>query len=384
MNPRAAVAVVGAAETTRIGVIPDVSNLQLHADAALNALRDAALTLGDIDGIACGYVSPVDLASYLGVYPSWYEGTSVGGCSWLNLVRHAVAAISAGYCETVLVVHGESGRSRVAGPYYGHAERGSFADQFVNPYGWNGAATMFTLPVLRYLREFGNTEAQLASVVVAQRQWAARNPRAQKRTPTTVEQVLASPMVAYPFRRDMCCLVSDGGAALVLTTAARARDLPNPPIYVAGSGEASESHICGIAEVRDLMRPAFVRSSARQAFTSAGLQPEDIDHLMIYDAFAHNPVQGLEGLGFVDYGDAAPFIAAGHTAPGGRLPLNTNGGGLCYAHTGSYGMFAMQECIRQLRGQAPAQVPGVRRSLCHGWGGFYSACATIIFSNEQP
>lgn len=384
MKRRGSIAVVGAAETDNIGVIPDTSNMQLNAEAALNAMCDAALQPRDIDGIACGYVSPVDLASYLGIYPTWYEGTSIGGCSWINMVRHAAAAIDAGYCSTVLVVHGESGRSRVAGPYYGHVEPGSFGDQFANPYGWSGAASMFTLPVLRYMSEFKVSEEELAAVAVAQSQWAAQNPRAMKRDATTIDAVLSSPMIAYPFRRDMCCLVADGGAALVLTSADRARDFPKSPVYILGSGEAAESNVCSIAEVRDLLRPEFVRVSARQAFHSAGLTPADIDHVMIYDAFAHNPLQGLEGLGFLDYGEAAAFIAAGHTAPGGRLPLNTNGGGLRYAHTGSYGMFAMQESIRQVRGEAPAQVRGVRTSLCHGWGGFYSACATLILSNEQP
>ncbi len=380
------VAVVGAAETRELGVMPGVSNLQLNADAAIAAVADCGLKPSDIDGLACGYLNPADLAHYLGLYPTWIDGTSVGGCSWMLMVRHAVAALQSGLCKTVLVVHGESGRSRVAGPFYHHAEADSLAAQFDNPYGWTGigAVGMFTLPVVRYMKEFGLTEEDLANVVVAQREWALGNPRAGRQEGISVDEVLSSPMVAYPFRKPMCCLVSDGGGAMVLTLAERAKDFPTRPVYVLGTGEAVESHVCGIASVRDPLRPEFVRVSADLAFTEAGIAREEVDHLMIYDAFAHNPIYGLEGMGFLNYGEAGPFISEGNTHPGGRLPVNTNGGGLSYAHTGSYGMLAMQESLRQLRGEAFRQVPDVHISACHGWGGFFSVCSTIIFGNECP
>jgi acetyl-CoA acetyltransferase len=376
--------IVGAAETTGHGRIPTLSALGLAADASLNALLDAGLTTRHIDGVATGYLSPTELAWYLGIKPAWFDSTSIGGSSWLSHVRHAAAAIEAGLCSTVLIAHGESGRSFQGMPNYNMGERQSLSQQFDAPYGWTGGAAIFGLPILRYMRDFGVTEEQLAMVAVVQREWAARNRRAIHKQPITVADVLSSPMIAYPLRRLMCCLVTDGGGALVLTRADRAGDLPQRPIYLLGSGEASESYLTGVAQVGDPLRPQFVRRSADLAFSSARIGRGEVNHLMIYDAFAHTPIFGLEGLGFVDYGEGAPFIAERHTAPGGALPMNTNGGGLNYAHSGSYGMFLMQESIRQLRGTADAQLPDVAISLCHAWGGYFSACATLILGNRLP
>ena len=177
--------------------------------------------------------------------------------------------------------------------------------------------------------------------------------------------------------------MSDAGGAIIVTSAERAKDFPKKPVYILGSGCGIETGINSPAGVKHPTRPDFIRNSARNAFNSAGLTPEDIDHLMIYDAFAHTPLYGLEGLGFVNAGEAPAFVAEGHTAPGGKLPMNTNGGGLCYAHSGSYGMLCMQESIRQLRGEAPAQLEKVETSLAHGFGGMMSACATMIFGAER-
>src|ERR1700734_2049116 len=254
-------AIVGAAETTAHGRIPDLSALGLAADASLNALRDAGLMIGDIDGVATGYLSPAELAWYLGIEANWLDGTSVGGCSWLRHVRPAAAAIEAGLCSTVLIAHGESGRSFQGMPNYNMGERQSLSQQFDAPYGWTGGAAIFGLPILRYMRDFGVTEEQLAMVAVVQREWAAPNRRAIHKQPITVADVLSSPMIAYPLRRLMCCLVTDGGGALVLTRADRAGDLPQRPIYLLGSGEASESYLTGVAQVGDPLRPQFVRRS---------------------------------------------------------------------------------------------------------------------------
>ncbi|HEX7011958.1 MAG TPA: hypothetical protein VF161_04400 [Steroidobacteraceae bacterium] len=379
------VAIVGAAETTRLGCIPDMSNLMLHADAALNALEDAGLKASDIDGVATAYELPTDVAQYLGIRPQWVDGTSIGGCSWVVLLRHAAAAIRAGLCRTVLITHGESGRSKVGGPHYDFFPRGSLAEQFELAYGVSGAASLFGIPVLRYMREQGISIEHLAHVAVVQRKWAQLQPRAGQRKPITVGDVLESPLVAWPLRRLMCCLVSDGGGALVVCSAERARDFPSRPVYLLGSGEATETRLTGLAEICDLMRLEAPRLSARLAFEEAGITHEDVDHLMIYDAFAYHPIWGLEALGFTRDGrEAAEMIREGHTAIGGRLPMNTNGGGLSYAHSGSYGMFLLQESVRQLRGTSPAQVPGVKVSVCHGWGGFHAASATVVLSNELP
>ncbi len=382
MMKSGSIAIVGAAETTELGKLPHISELQLQADASLNALKDAGLKPTDIDGVATtGVHQPTVLAHYLGITPTWVDGTTVGGCSFMIHVRHAAAAIEAGYCKTVLVVHGESGRSGVGlarvpvSPY-------SLAGQFESPFGTAGPPTLFTIPVLRYMKTYGLTHEQLAMVAVVQREWAAMNPRASMREPITVEEVLNSKMIAYPFRVRQCCLVTDGGGALILTTADRAADFPNRPVYVLGTGESVESTM--ISQMADFTSSRAFRISGANAFAQAGITHKDVDHLMLYDAFAHLPIYGLEDLGFVDRGEAGAFIAARNTAPGGKLPLNTNGGGLSYMHSGMYGMYALQESVRQMRGLAPAQVAGAKISVCHGVGGMFSASGTIIMGNERP
>lgn len=379
-------AIVGAAESTDIGTVPDLSSMGLALDGAANALADAGLKASDIDGLTVAHLPVGNVAQQLGVYPRWVDGTSIGGCSWIYHLRSAIAAINAGYCSTVLIVYGESGRSHGRMPCaYDVGQPGSIEQQFDLAYtGANLSAALFGQPLARYMATYGLTEQQIAMVPVVQREWAAQNPRAKLKTPTSVEEVLASPMIAWPIRRAMTCLVSDAGGAMVVTSADRARDFPTKPVYVLGSGSAIENGGCSPAGTRNPMEPDFIRTSGRDAFHSAGVTHADIDHLMIYDAFAHNPIFGLEGLGFVPVGEAGTFIEAGHTRPGGKLPMNTNGGGLAYAHSGAYGMLCMLEAVRQMRGEAAAQVLGAKTSLVHGWGGFWSACATVIFSNERP
>ncbi len=377
MKPRS-VAVVGAAETTELGVIPDTSQIQLHADAALNALEDCGLTIGDIDGFATAGERPTDVAHYLGLVPKWVDGTSVGGCSFMLHVRHAAAAIEAGYCETVLITHAESGRSRIGRGGFG-SSRDSVAGQFEAPYGPVGPPTLFTIPVLRYMKDYGMTHEQLAMVAVVQREWAAFHPRASFRDPITVEDVLNSRMIAYPFHLLECCLVTDGGGALVLTSAERAKDFPTKPVYILGSGESVETGL--VSQMDDFCSSRAFRVAGEAAFASAGISHADVDHLMVYDAFAHLPIYGLEDLGFCERGEAAAFIEAGNTRPGGKLPLNTNGGGLSYMHSGMYGMYALQESVRQLRGTSPAQVEGAEISVCLGVGGMFGAAGCVVFGN---
>jgi acetyl-CoA acetyltransferase len=379
------VAVVGAAETTGLGVLPELSMIQLHAEAARNALADAGLTTADIDGVATGGPMPMEVSHYLGITPAWVDGTMVGGCSFMLHVRHAAAAIAAGAATTVLITHGESGRSRVGMSRYAVRAPDTVSGQFEVPYGALMPFATFTVPALRFLHERGMSRTDLAEVVVAQRQWAAGNPRAFRRKPITVDEVLNdSPPVAYPFTRDMCCVVTDGGGALVLTSAERAADLPDGSraVYLLGSGEAVGSPV--MSQMAEVDSFAGFRSSSAAAFRSADLTPGDIDHLMCYDAFAHVPLFMLEDMGFVGRGESGAFIASGATRPGGSLPMNTNGGGLAYTHTGMYSMFAMQEAIRQLRGEAAVQVPGVRTSFVQGVGMYFAASASLIFASEQP
>lgn len=378
------VAIVGAAELVDAsGRFPETSQLQLHANAAIAAMRDAGLGPTDIDGVACAGQSPTETAWYLGITPTYVDGTSVGGCSFMIHVRHAVAAIEAGLCKTVLITHGESGRSGIGRGGFRRSGGGSTVQgQFEGWVGTSGAPSTFTIPVLRYLKETGTTIEQIASVAVAQRKWAAKNPNANQKEPITVEDVLNSRMIAYPFRLFMCCLVTDGAGALILTGADRANDFPRKPVYILGTGESVESPM--VSQMADLTTSRAFRVAGPNALREAGITTDDVDHLMIYDAFAHLPIYGLEDLGFVGRGEAGAFTEAGHTSPGGKLPLNTNGGGLSYTHSGMYGMYAMQESVRQVRGIAPAQVPGVKISVSHGVGGMFAASGTVVMSNDRP
>jgi acetyl-CoA acetyltransferase len=380
MSRERGIIIAGAAETNVVGKLPDHSTLQLHVEAAVNAVADAGLTMRDIDGIATvNAPGPVQVAHALGITPAYMDGTAVGGTSFLLHVRHAAAAIRAGYARTVLITHGESGRSRVgAAPF----PRGgsSIPGQFEAPYGTVGPTSTFTIPVLRYMKEYGLTHEQLAYVAVAQRKWAARNPRAMFRDLITVDDVLASRLVAWPFHLLECCLVTDGGGALIVTSADRAADFPKPAVHVLGTGESAETPM--ISQMVDFTESQAFRLAGQAAFAEAGIGVADVSHLMIYDAFAHVPIYGLEALGFVAKGEAGPFIAEGNTEPGGRLPLNTNGGGLSYTHTGMYGMFAIQEGVRQVRGEAAAQVPDVDISVVVGNGGMFATSGVLVLGRH--
>jgi acetyl-CoA acetyltransferase len=381
MSVRGRAAIVGAAESSRIGAVPDMSALELHAESARLAVADAGLTLADVDGVASAGLSPVVIAHHLGIRPTYLDSTSIGGCSFLVHVRHAAAAIAGGLAKVVLISHGESGRSRV-GAARRAMDRSSPQGQFEAPYGPVGPPTLFPIGVLRYMKQYGLTHEQLASVAVAQRRWAADVPRAMYREAITVDDVLASRMIAYPMHLLECCLVTDGGGALVVTSAERARAVPGPKpvVYVLGTGEASESPMVSMME--DFTSSLAFRNASAAAFAEAGIRPPEVDHVMIYDAFAHLPIYGLEDMGFVERGEAGAFIEEGHTSPGGRLPLNTNGGGLSYTHTGMYGMFLIQESVRQLRKEAANQVLNVETSVALGVGGMFMSSGCLVLSTS--
>ena len=372
-------AIVGAAETNTVGVLPDHSMLQLHAESAFNAVADAGLKMSDIDGLAC--VAPAQVSEYLGIMPRWVDGTAVGGCSFLIHVGHAAAAIAAGYADTVLITHGESGRSRVGVGGFGGGPS-TIGGQFEAPYGVAGPPTMFSVPIVHHMKTFGTTEEQLAAVSVATRAWAVKNPRAMMRDPITVDDVLASRLIAWPLHLLNCCLVTDGGGALVMVSEERARDFPKKPVYLLGRGENTAHQ--GISSMRDMaVWSGAAEITGPEAFRMAGLGPKDMDHAMFYDAFSHTPMYALEALGFVGPGESGPYFAEMHTAPGGDFPMNTNGGGLSYTHTGMYGMFAIQEAVAQLRGEAgERQVDGLETSIVHAPGGMFSATATLILANQ--
>lgn len=377
-----AVAIVGAAETAEIGVLPDTTELQLHVEASRRALSDAGLTPADVDGIAVARPLPLQVSDALGITPRWIDGTDVGGASFMMHVRHAAAAIASGAASVVLISHGESGRSQLGSPFHRDSAF-SMQGQFEYPFGAIGAYSAFTLPALKFLADRGMTSEHLAHVVVNQREWAKQNPRAFRQKDTSIEQVLNDRVIAYPFTKDMCCVVTDGGGAIVLTSAERAADLPtaSAPVYLLGSGEAVGGPL--VSQMDDLGSFPGFRQAGQEALRTAGLTHQDIDHAMFYDPFAHVPLYMLEDIGFVGHGESGDFVAEGHTRAGGSLPMNTNGGGLSYTHTGMYGMFAIQEAVRQLRGIAPAQVDGVTTSLVQGVGMYFGSTGSLVLSNER-
>lgn len=371
--------IVGAAETAELGEV-NLSALGLHADASLRALQDAGLTPAEVDGIACASPTPIEVAHHLGIWPRWMDGTMVGGCSPLLHVRHAAAALDQGQCEVVLVTHGQSGRSGFGPPPVVPA--GSAKDQFEHTFGATAPYSNFTVPARRFLSDRGMSREHLAAVVVAQRRWATDTPRALRRTPVTIDEVLSGPMVADPFTRDMCCPLTDGGGALVMMSAKRASRhyRSQDTIHLLGAAEALES-----ALVSQMKNPSYFSAWERasvEALGQARVTHDLVDHLMIYDAYAHVPLYGLEALGFVAFGESGDFVMHGHTSPGGRLPVNTNGGGLSYTHTGMYGMFAITEAVRQLRREASAQVPDAAISMVAGVGQMFGVGSCLVLARE--
>ncbi len=379
---RGKVAVIGADESDEIGVVPHKSELHLQAEAIRNALRDAGLNLADVDGLFTAGTSVAVLAEYLGVVPRYFEGTSVGGCSFLVHVEHAMLALYHGLCDVAVVSHGQSGRSRVGVARPGTGP-GQPSGQFELPFGTFGPSTLFSMPLLRYMKEYGRTLEEFAQVAVNTRKWASLNPRAMMRDPITVDDVLNSRMICYPLTLFMCCLVTDAAGALVLVRADRAKDAPGKPIYILGTGEGLEHQ--QVAQMRDFRVSRAFQLAGARAFEMSGVQRDEVDFLEMYDAFVHTPVYALEALGFARPGEGLDLVLSGRMAPGGDLPLNTNGGGLSYTHPGMYGMFTMVEAVRQLRGQrGDGQVPAAQIGLCHGVGGMFSASGTVIFTNQDP
>jgi acetyl-CoA acetyltransferase len=374
-----AACIVGVDESDEIGILPGKSQLSLHLEAIANAVRDAGLKVRDIDGIfTAGQHSPALLGEALGVTPRYVDGTSVGGCSFIIMVEHAVAALHHGLCDVAVISHGESGRSGVG---VTRARDTALSGQYEIPYGFGAAPTWFSLITTRHMHEYGTTLEQWAQVAVSTRAWACLNPKAMHRKPITVADVLSSRPVVWPFNLLNICLVTDGGGAVVLTRPDRARDCAKKPVWVRGMGEATE-HV-SLTQMKKLTFSESTRLSGQRAFAMAGVTAREFDHIMLYDAFTSGPPLMLESLGLAKPGEGVHFFENSRSTPGGSLPINTNGGGLSYTHTGMYGIFPIIEAVRQQRGEAGArQVPGARLSLVNGMGGMLSAAGTIVLSHE--
>ena len=374
------VCIVGVDESDEIGTLPHKSQLALHLEAITNAVRDAGLKITDVDGIfTAGQHSPALLGEALGITPRYVDGTSVGGCSFMILVEHAVTALHHHLCNVAVVSHGESGRSGVG---VTRSRDTSLSGQYEIPYGFGAAPTYFGLITTRHMHEYGTTLEQWAQVAVSTRAWAALNPKAMYRDPLTIEEVLNSRPICYPFNILNICLVTDAGGAVVLTRADRAQDCAKKPVYVRGTGEGTE-HV-SVTQMKGLPLSEATRISGQRAFAMAGVSHSDFDHIMLYDAFTSGPPIMLESLGFAKPGEGVHFFENGKSTPGGSLPINTNGGGLSYTHSGMYGVFPIIEATRQQRGECAArQVPNAKLSLVNGMGGMLSAAGTLVLSHEK-
>jgi acetyl-CoA acetyltransferase len=380
------VAIVGVDESDKIGICEGKTALILHAEAARNALRDAGLEKSDVDGLCTAGPSVMQLAEYLGIRPAYMDGTSVGGSSFVIQVEHAAAAIEAGLCSVVLITHGEMGYSARRGMASRGGGPGRFFDpempmmQFEVPYGVGGPPSVYSMACMRHMHQYGTTHEQLAEIAVATRKWAQLNPKAFMRDPLSIDDVLSSRWIAYPFHVYDCCLVTDAGGACVVVGAERARKLRKKPVWVLGSGEAT-THGSMVNNPDLTQTPA--RYSGKRAFEMAGLTPKEIDVVEVYDSFTYTALVTIEELGFCKKGEGGPFLANQRSAPGGDFPMNTNGGGLSYTHPGMYGMFLIIEAVRQLRGECgERQVPNAKTALVNGTGGSLSSTGTLILGAD--
>jgi acetyl-CoA acetyltransferase len=360
-----------------------MSVLQAQALCARDALADAGIPMHAVDGLLTagmwgvpgpGQLATVTLSEYLGIAPRFVDGTNIGGSAFEAHVAHAATAIEAGRCEVALITYGSLQRSEASRNLAGRPS--VLTMQYETPWGMPTPVGGYALAAMRHMHEHGTTSAQLAEIAVATRKWAAMNPSATMRDPLSVDDVLASPMISDPLHLLDVCLVTDGGGAVVMTTAEHARAIGHrKPVHVRGYGEA-HTHWT-IAAMPDLARLTAAEIAGREAFAMAGVRHDDIDVVELYDSFT------IDALGFCQRGEGGAFVSNQRTAPGGAFPMNTNGGGLSYAHPGMYGIFLLIEAVRQLRGECgPRQVKDAATALVHGTGGTLSSGATCILSTH--
>jgi acetyl-CoA acetyltransferase len=380
MGRRPLLAIVGAADAPS----QDTSQLTpvgLMAEAAACALEGTSLAKADIDGLFSAssyyYLPTLTISEYLQIRPTYSDTTTLGGCSFIAHLRHAANAIAAGQLTVGLIAH--SSTQRTDGNRFVKSMSESLSYEV--PYGPLWPITGYAMMAQRHMHQFGTTSAQLAEVAVAARQWALLNPSARQTKPLTIDDVLASPMVSDPLHRLDCCLVTNGGGALIVTSPERAADLCEKPVYVWGAAEGHDSrHVSGM--------PDFVTSPARftgpAALAEAGVGLDDIDVFQLYDSFTIANIVTLEDLGFCEKGEGGPFVEDGRLRPGGKLAVNTGGGGLSYRHPGMLGMVLLLEAITQLRGEGgPRQIGGAETALVHGLGAVHMSGATAVLGGPD-
>ncbi|HEY3845643.1 MAG TPA: acetyl-CoA acetyltransferase [Acetobacteraceae bacterium] len=379
MAARGSVAIVGAAESDIGAVAALMSPIDLMAQGTQRALADAGLNLRDVDGVFCACTqartSAMSLVEYLGLPHAYTDSTIVGGSSFEIHVAHAHAALEAGLCSVAVIAYGSTQRT---------VGRRQASTREYNPYETPFRpflpASAYAMAASRHMFEFGTTREQLAEVAVAAREWALLNPVAWEKQPLTIADVLNARPISDPFTVRDCCLVTDGGGAIVMTRADRARDMAKLPVPVLGWGQAI-TH-ASISSMPDLTRTGAIQSGAA-AYEMAGMAPSDIDVLALYDAFTINTILFLEDLGFCPKGEGGRFVEDGRIGPTGDLAVNTNGGGLSYCHPGMYGLFLLIEAVRQLRGECGVrQVAAAEAAIVHGNGGVLSAQATVILGGS--
>ena len=379
-------AVVGAFEhPTRFA--PDKTMFQIMAESVRGALEDSGLTIQDVDGVCTtgmgmGGMGIVGFCDYMNLTPNFVDSTSIGGSSFVAHTAHAAAAIAAGLCNVAVVDYGSTAASsRFAIGTGGAGGSGDPCDQYDVPFGVTTVGA-YAMIAQRHMHDYGTTSEQLAEIAVTTRLHASMNPAAKYRDPITVEDVLASRVISSPLHLLDCCIISDGGGALVITSAERARDLKKKPVYILGTGETVRHAAAGH---RDYLEIAAAQSG-RLAFERSGVKHSDIDMGMIYDSFTITVLTTLENLGFCKRGEGGAFVQGGRLRFDGEFPINTDGGGLSSNHPGMRGIFLVIEAAKQLRGECgPRQVKDCKTVIVHGTGGALGtrhSGATLILSNQ--
>ena len=377
---RGNIAIVGTAESDLGVVAPEMTPFDLMAQATMRALDDCGLKLSDVDALFAATsqsrMVAMAMCEYLGIQPKYFDSTQIGGSSFMAHVSHARAAVAAGLCEVVLVTYGSTQRS-VSRAAASQREPNPYED----PYKPMMPPSAYALAASRHMHQYGTTREQLAEIAVAARNWAKMNPVAYRQEDLTVEDVLSAPMISYPFTVRDCCLVTDGGGAIVITTPERAKDLKQKPVYVLGTGEHISHNMITCMPDLTVSGAAY---SGPIAFKEAGVTAQDIDVLALYDAFTINTLLFLEDLGYCAKGEGGAFVEGGRIGPGGALPVNTSGGGLSYCHPGMYGLLVLIEAARQVQGVCgDRQIDDVNLTLAHGNGGVLSSQCTVILGSED-
>jgi len=365
---------------------PDKTSFQIMGECTREALADAGLTLSDVDGLFCasmtmGAMGPVQLAEYLNLKPRHLDGSNIGGSSFVSHVAHAAAAIHAGLCEVGLILYGSTAASDAMAIGTGNSAGRDPGAAFQTPYGMT-LVSSYAMVAHRHMHEFGTTSEQLADIAVSTRHHASLNPHAKMQQPITRDDVMESRVIADPLHLLDCCIISDGGGAVIVTSLERAKDLKQKPIIVRGTGESVAHREIGAPDLTTIA----ARQSGEQAFAMAGLSPADMHLATIYDSFTITVLCTLENLGFCKKGEGGPFVENGGIGLGGRLPVNPDGGGLSSNHSGMRGIFLVIEAVRQLRGGLGArQVEGAELAVAHGTGGYLGLMhsgATLVLSNS--